>query len=310
MARLLSVNVGLPRDIAWKGRTVHTGVWKNPVTGRCRVGRLNLEGDGQGDLAGHGGEHRAVFVYQIESYRYWQKQLKRSDFVYGQFGENFTIDGLADDAVCIGDRFQIGAALFEVTQPRVTCYRVGIRMNEPRMAVLLTSSGRPGFYFRVLREGEVGAGDEIVKVGEAGERMTVSEINALLYFPHHSRKLLERALRIEALPRGWRGSFEALLESLKSGAESGNAGLAPAAAAHPAASGFQSLVVASVDRESADVLSFVMQSDEGHALAMPLPGQYVVLRLKSGVGGPTLFRSYSLSGPLSTERYRISVKIE
>jgi MOSC domain-containing protein YiiM len=133
MARLRSVNVGLPRDIEWKGRTVHTGIWKDPVPGRCRVGRLNLDGDGQGDLAGHGGEQRAVFVYQIESYRHWREQLKRTDFVHGQFGENFTIEGLPDDAVCIGDRYQIGSALFEVTQPRVTCYRVGIRMNEPRM---------------------------------------------------------------------------------------------------------------------------------------------------------------------------------
>jgi ferredoxin-NADP reductase/MOSC domain-containing protein YiiM len=310
MARLLSVNVGLPRDVVWKERTVHTGVWKNPVTGRCRVGRLNLEGDGQGDLAGHGGEHRAVFVYQIESYRYWQEQLKRSDFVYGQFGENFTIEGLADDAVRIGDRFQIGSALFEVTQPRVTCYRVGIRMNEPRMAALLTGSGRPGFYFRVLREGEVGAGDEIVKVGEAAERMTVAEINALLYFPNHPRDRLERALRIEALPPGWRGSFEALLQSEQKGAETGNAGLAPAAAAHPASSGFQSLAVTSIDRESADVLSFVMQSADTHQLPTPLPGQYVVVRLQPTAGGSTLFRSYSLSGPVSTERYRISVKIE
>src|ERR1700723_2621185 len=209
MARLLSVNVGLSRDVVGKRGRVATGVWKRPVTGRCRAGRLNLEGDGQGDLAGHGGEHRAVFVYQIESYRYWQEQLKRSDFVYGQFGENFTIQELADDAVCIGDRFQIGTALFEVTQPRVTCYRVGIRMNEPRMASLLTSSGRPGFYFRVLREGEVGAGDEIVKVGEAAERMTVAEINALLYLPPHPRDRLERALRIEALAHGGGGSFEA-----------------------------------------------------------------------------------------------------
>jgi MOSC domain-containing protein YiiM len=213
MARLLSVNVGLPRDIEWKGRTVHTGIWKDPAPGRCRVGRLNLEGDGQGDLVGHGGEQRAVFVYQIESYRYWQEQLKRTDFVYGQFSENFTIEGLPDDAVCIGDRYQIGSALFEVTQPRVTCYRVGIRMNDPRMPALLTSSGRPGFYFRVLREGEVGAGDEIVKVGEAGERMTVAEINALLYSPSHPRDQLGRALRIEALSPGWRSSFEALLQS-------------------------------------------------------------------------------------------------
>jgi ferredoxin-NADP reductase/MOSC domain-containing protein YiiM/ferredoxin len=309
MARLLSVNVGLPRDIAWKERTVHTGVWKNPVTGRCRVGRLNLEGDGQGDLAGHGGEHRAVFVYQIESYRYWQEQLKRSDFAYGQFGENFTIEGLADDAVCIGDRFQIGTALFEVTQPRVTCFRVGIRMNEPRMASLLTSSGRPGFYFRVLREGEVVAGDEIVKVAEARERMTVAEINALLYLPPHPRDHLERALRIQALSTGWRGSFEALLRSQQDGAGTGNAGLAPEAAAHPASPGFQSLVVTSIDRESEDVLSFVMQSADSQQLAMALPGQYVVVRLKPAAG-PTHFRSYSLSGPLSTERYRISLKIE
>src|SRR5262249_43141331 len=225
MARLLSVNVGLPSDIAWKGRTVRTGIWKTPVSGRCSVGRLNLDGDGQGDLAGHGGEQRAVFVYQIESYRYWQNQLKRTDFVYGQFGENFTIEGLPDAAVCIGDRYQIGSALFEVTQPRVTCYRVGIRTNEPRMPALLTSSGRTGFYFRVLKEGEVGTGDEIVKMGEAKERMTVAEINALLYSPNHPRDRLERALRIDALSPGWRRSFEMLLEN----PSNGNGGLVPAA---------------------------------------------------------------------------------
>src|SRR5215467_1316248 len=243
MARLISVNVGLPRDIQWKGRTVHTGIWKAPVHGRCRVRRLNLDGDGQGDLGGHGGEQRAVFVYQIESYRYWQEQLKRTDFIHGQFSENFTIEGLPDNVVCIGDRFQVGSAVFEVTQPRVTCYRVGIRMNEPRMPALLTSSGRPGFYFRVLQEGEVGAGDEIVKVGEAKERMTVAEINALLYSSDHARERLERALRIEALSPGWRWSFDALLRSQTTGAASGNAGLAPAAAAHPVPPGFRQLAV-------------------------------------------------------------------
>jgi ferredoxin-NADP reductase/MOSC domain-containing protein YiiM/ferredoxin len=310
MARLLSVNVGLPRDIPWKGRTVHTGVWKNPVVGRCRVSRLNLAGDGQGDLAGHGGEHRAVFVYQMESYRYWQEQLQRRDFVYGQFGENFTIEGLADDVVCIGDRYQIGTALFEVTQPRVTCFRVGIRMNEPRMAALLTSSGRPGFYFRVLREGEVGSGDEIVKVSDERERMTVAEINALLYLPAHPRERLERALRMEALSAGWRNSFEALLRSQQTGSQTGNAGLAPLSSAHPGPAGFQPLVLTARNRESAEVVSFTMQSADGHPLPMPLPGQYVVLRLQLATSGPTLFRSYSLSGPLSTERYRISVKIE
>src|SRR5580704_15726629 len=196
MARLLSVNVGLPRDIEWKGRTVHTGIWKNPVPGRHRARRLNLDGDGQGDLKGHGGEHRAVFVYQIDSYHYWQEQLKRPDLgdpkSFGQFGENFTIEGLPDDAVCIGDRYRIGSALFEVTQPRVTCYRVGIRMNEPQMAALLVAHGRPGFYFRVLEEGEVGAGDEIVRVMQGPDGMTVAAIDALLYLPMPSTQLLER----------------------------------------------------------------------------------------------------------------------
>ena len=187
MARLLSVNVGLPRDIAWRGKTVHTAIWKIPVQGRRMVRRLNIDGDGQGDLIGHGGEHRAVFVYQIDSYHYWQSQLGRNNFTNGQFGENFTVEGLSDQEVCIGDRYRVGGALFEVTQPRVTCYRVGIRMNEPQMAALLVARGRPGFYLRVLEQGEVEAGDEIVQIAAGPERMTVFEINALLYTPGHPR---------------------------------------------------------------------------------------------------------------------------
>ena len=310
MARLLSVNVGRPRDIVWKGRTVHTGIWKDPVPGRSRVDRLNVEGDGQGDLAGHGGEQRAVFVYQLESYRYWQERLKRTDFVYGQFGENFTIEGLPDDEVCVGDRFRIGSARFEVTQPRVTCYRVGIRMNEPRMPALLTSSGRPGFYLRVLQPGDVGAGDDIVKEAVANERMTIAEINALLYSPNHPRDRLELALRIDALSPGWRSSFESLLQGHSAASGSGNAGLMPAAAAHPVASGFRALTVTAVDRESTDVLSLTLRSPDAQPLPSGLPGQYVVVRLQPTADGRPLFRSYSLSGPPSTEGYRISVKIE
>ncbi len=161
---VLSVNVGLPKDVPWQGRVVRTAIWKVPVEGRRMVRRLNLEGDDQADRQGHGGEHRAVFVYQIEAYHYWQAQLGRDDFVMGQFGENFTVDGLADDEVCIGDRYCIGTALFEVTQPRVTCYRLGIRMAEPRMPALLVAHHRPGFYLRVLEEGEVGAGDDIALI--------------------------------------------------------------------------------------------------------------------------------------------------
>src|SRR5215471_13974568 len=212
MARLLSLNVGLPRDINWNGRTVRTAIWKFPVDGQRMVRKLNIDGDAQADLAGHGGEQRAVFVYQIDSYRYWQQFLGRSDFIFGQFGENFTVEGLPDNEVCIGDRYRIGGAIFEVTQPRVTCYRVGIRMNEPRMPALLVEHHRPGFYFRVLQEGEVGAGDDIVKIADGTERMSVAEVDALLYLAGHSRDQLQRALRIPALSKGWQGSFQAMLE--------------------------------------------------------------------------------------------------
>ncbi len=313
-ARLLSVNVGLPRDITWEGRTVRTAIWKSPVSGRVRVRRLNIEGDGQGDLAGHGGEQRAVFVYQAESYRYWEKELGRSDFVPGQFGENFTVEGVPDDQTCVGDRYRIGTAVFEVTQPRVTCYRVGIRMSEPRMPALLTARGRPGFYFRVIEEGDVGAGDTLVKVADGDERMTIAEINALLYLPGHPRDRLERALRIAALSPGWRTSFEAILESQRRAGvgkpPAGNAGLAHGSTGHGAAPGFAPLRVVQIVRESEGVISLSLEPTDARPLAVPLPGQFVVLRLRPMPGGPPIFRSYSLSGSPSAKRYRVSVKVE
>jgi ferredoxin-NADP reductase/MOSC domain-containing protein YiiM/ferredoxin len=310
MARLLSVNVGLPRDVTWQGKTVHTGVWKAPVKGRRMVRRLNIDGDGQGDVAGHGGEHRAVFVYQYDSYRYWQNQLGRSDLAYGQFGENFTVEGLADTEVCIGDRYRIGGALFEVTQPRVTCYRVGIRMNEPEMAALLVRHGRPGFYFRVIEEGEVEAGDEIARVAAGPERMSVFEINTLLYTPGHPRDRLERALRIAALSRGWRNSFEALLEQeRKDGAATGNPGLIAASGPPPAWRGFRPFRVSRKVRESDNVTSLVLEPTDGRSIAAALPGQFVVLRL-GPASTPALMRSYSLSGGSNAASYRVSVKRE
>ncbi len=260
MARLLSVNVGLPHDVAWNGKTVRTAVWKFPVNERRMVRKLNIDGDGQGDLAGHGGEHRAVFVYQMDSYHYWERFLSRNDFSFGQFGENFTVDGLLDEEVCIGDRFRMGSALFEVTQPRVTCYRVGIRMNEPRMPALLVAHHRPGFYFRVLQEGEVGADDEIVKVADGPERITVAETDALLYLPGHSREQLERALRIPALSKGWQTSFQEMLQHDSNGNMQGNPGLANEEPA-PAWPGFKPMRVAQIRKESADVTSFVSCAD-------------------------------------------------
>ena len=310
MARLLSVNVGLPRDVTWRGKTVHTAIWKEPVQGRRMVRRLNIDGDGQGDLQGHGGEQRAVFVYQIESYRYWRDRLDRSDFTYGQFGENFTVEGMSDDEVCIGDRYRIGQALFEVTQPRVTCYRVGMRMNEPRMPALLTSSGKPGFYFRVLQEGEVEAGDEIVKVADGPERMTVAEINTLLYLPGHSRQQLERALRIPALSAGWRISFQALLQNESSGSPmKGNPGLA-AAVGTPAWTGFRPLRITRIDRASRSIISLLLMPADGHPLVAAEPGQFVVLRLRPNPDLPPMLRSYSLSDAPSADHYRVSIKQE
>jgi len=311
MTLLLSVNVGLPRDIEWQGRTVHTAVWKAPVQGRKMARRVNIDGDGQGDLVGHGGEHRAVFVYQIESYRYWQNQLGRNDFAYGQFGENFTVEGLPDTEVCIGDHYRIGDALFEVTQPRVTCYRVGIRMNEPQMAALLVSHGRPGFYFRVLEEGEVGTGDEILKVKVGPEHMTVAEINALLYLPGHPASELERALRIPALSAGWRASLDALLNrEQRGGGTRGNPGLGLPQGPSPAWQGFRPLRVTQKLRESDNVTSLVLEPADSKPLTAAPAGLFIVLRLRPGPDEPALLRSYSLSDEPSEDRYRISVKRE
>jgi ferredoxin-NADP reductase/MOSC domain-containing protein YiiM len=310
MARLLSVNVGLPRDIQWQGKTVNTAIWKAPVDGPRMVRRLNIDGDKQADLAGHGGERRAVFVYQTDSYRYWEKHLGRSDFVHGQFGENFTIDGLPDAEVCIGDRYRIGGALFEVSQPRVTCYRLGIRMDVPEMAALVVTHGRPGFYFRVLEEGEVQAGDEVTQVAAGPEGMTVFEINALLYKPGHPHDRLERALRIPALSAGWRSSFEALLaQAGKDGAVTGNAGLTGPSVPPPAWRGFRPLRVSRKVPESGNVVSLVLEPTDGQPVAAPLPGQFVVLRLESP-SAPALLRSYSLSGEPGATQYRVSVKRE
>ena len=308
MPLLISVNVGLPRDIAWQGKVVHTAVWKRPVAGRVVARRLNLDGDEQGDLAGHGGEHRAVMVYQLDSYRYWEAYLQRHDFEYGQFGENLTVEGLLDNEVCIGDRYRIGGALFEVTQPRVTCYRVGIRMNNPAMPALLVSHGRPGFYFRVIEEGEIGAGDEIVKVADGPEHVTVKEIDGLLYLPGHTLDQLQRALRIPALSAGWKGSLDSLVAAEEKHDRGGNAGLAPSSAPPPMWRGFRSLRVAAIQRECVDVLSFVLESEDRSPLPTPLPGQFLVFKLNLNKDSDPILRSYSMSGPPGMETYRISVK--
>jgi ferredoxin-NADP reductase/MOSC domain-containing protein YiiM len=312
MATLVSVNVGLPKNVVWNGRTVYTGVWKQPVAGPRMVRRLNLDGDGQGDLGGHGGENRAVLVYQLDSYRYWSHELHRDDLQPGHFGENFTVEGLPDDEVCIGDRYRIGQAVFEVSQPRVTCYRVGLRLSEPRMAALLVSHHRPGFYFRVITEGQIEAGQDIVKVGSGPEQVSVAEIDALLYLPGHPRDALERALRIPALASGWKGSLQNLLtQAGTTSTSAGNTGLTAAASSPPPAwAGFRSLKVTATHEESRTVRSITLADPDGSPLPTWRPGQSIAVRLSREDTHETLIRNYSLSNWAGSGNYRIGVKRE
>jgi ferredoxin-NADP reductase/MOSC domain-containing protein YiiM len=307
--RLLSVNVGRPRDVAWNGRTVRTSIWKSEVRGRRWVDRLNVAGDAQADLVGHGGEHRAVYAYDVSAYRHWERELGRGDFVNGQFGENFTVEGLPDDEVCVGDRYRIGGALFEVTQPRVTCFKVGLRMAEPRMPALLYTHGRPGFYLRVLKEGEVGAGDAIERVAVGPGAMTVREVSALLYLPGATVPRLERAIAIPALSAGWRHSFAALREQLRQGA-SGNRGLAPPSGGPPAWAGLRPFRVAGVARESPSIMSLVLEPVDGDPLPAFRPGQFLTVRVRPAGAPRALLRSFSLSAPPDGRSYRLSVKRE
>ena len=295
---LVSVNVGMPKDVPWQGKTVHTGVWKSPVDGPAMVRRLNIDGDGQGDKEGHGGEQRAVFVYQIDSYEYWQRHFKRDDLEYGQFGENLTVAGLPDDEVCIGDRYRIGDAEFEVTQPRVTCYRVGLRMGEPELPALLVSHHRPGFYMRVLAEGQICAGDEIEKTAAGSPGLTVAATDALLYLPGRDPATLRLALQIPALSPGWQGSFRDLLDEADG-----------RVAKPPAWEGFRGLRVIGVMHESATVSSIELAAIDGTALPAAQAGQYLTLRI-AGAAEPPPIRSYSLSSAADTGTYRISVKRE
>jgi ferredoxin-NADP reductase/MOSC domain-containing protein YiiM len=301
------VNVGRPKNVDWNGRTVHTGIWKHPVRGLRTVRRLNVDGDGQGDLNGHGGEQRAVLVYQRASYEFWSRELGRDDLAPGQFGENFTVDGLPDDEVCIGDRYRIGAAEFEVTQPRVTCFRVGLRLGVPELPSLLVAHHRPGFYLRVITEGEVQAGDQIVRTRRGRHELSVADIDALLYLPDRDPDRLRDAVDIPALSPGWQQSFATLLAGAGSDADSGAA--APAVGVEPGWSGFRPLRVTRIVAETPTVHSIHLRSTDGRALPPSRPGQFLTIRVPDA-GDPAPVRSYSLSADPAADGYRISVKHE
>jgi ferredoxin-NADP reductase/MOSC domain-containing protein YiiM len=305
LATLLSINVGLPKDVAWQGRTVHTGIWKRPVEGPRMVRRLNIDGDGQGDLNGHGGEQRAVLVYQIESHRHWQDHFGLNDTEFGQFGENFTVEGLGDDEVCIGDRYRIADAEFEVTQPRVTCFRVGMRMGQPELPALLVAHHRPGFYLRVIAEGHVQAGDQIIRTRIGRHALSVADTDALLYLPRRDIEKLRAAVDIPALSPGWQQSFRELLDA----AVTATHAQPPAVGVEPGWSGFRRMRVAKLVAESATVTSVYLTAEDGGSLPEPKAGQYITLRAP-GAGDPPPVRNYSLSTSPGADTYRISVKRE
>jgi MOSC domain-containing protein YiiM len=206
--KLISVNVGLPREVTWKGKTVTTGIFKEPVSARVMVRSLNLEGDGQADLTVHGGVDKAIYVYPFEHYDYWRSELPDTELPPGIFGENFTITGLREEEVNIGDRFRIGTVNLMVTQPRLPCYKLGIRFGRPDMVKRFLASRRTGFYFCVLQEGEVGAGDTLELVSRDDNNITVADITQLYTREQKNPELLYRASQLEALPESWRDYFQ------------------------------------------------------------------------------------------------------
>jgi MOSC domain-containing protein YiiM len=206
--KIISVNIGLPREVDWQGKTVRTGIFKEPVRDRVMVRSLNLDGDGQADLTVHGGLEKAVYVYPFEHYDYWQSELPEIELTLGNFGENFTTTGLREEELNIGDRFQVGTVHLMVTQPRLPCYKLGIRFGRPDMVKRFLASHRTGFYFSVLQEGEVGTGDTLELVSRDQNNITVADITHLYTREKTDLVLLHRAAQLEALPESWRNYFQ------------------------------------------------------------------------------------------------------
>ena len=294
--RLLSVNVSMPKESLHAGKPVTTGIFKVPVEGRVMLRRLNLEGDGQADLWGHGGAFRAVYVYSFENYEHWKHALGRDDLTHGAFGENFTVEGMLDDTVCVGDKFRIGGALVEISQPRIPCYKLAMKMGLEGFQNQFLESDRVGFYFRVLEEGEVGPGDPIELVSRDPRGMTVRQVNNLLFFDKENLDGARHALSISALSHGWKGSFEERLAKAEVPSEKGD--------------GFHRFVVDRKVPESETITSFYLVPEDGGPLAEFLPGQFLTFRLTIPDLPKPLIRTYSLSDSPGRDYYRVSIKRE
>jgi ferredoxin-NADP reductase/MOSC domain-containing protein YiiM len=302
--KLISINVSLPKTVYHQGRLVNTGIYNEPVTGRVMVRKLNVDGDGQADLKVHGGVYKAVYIYDIENIRYWREKLGRNDLPYGHFGENFTVEGMPDDRIYIGDVFRIGGALLEVTQPRVPCFKLEIKMDLPGFSRQFLASGRLGFYCRVIEEGEVVAGDAIERIHVGPEKITVRDFARLYYFDTRNLKKIRRILSVPSLPPGWRRAFEKLL---KTSGEKGKKQKTP----ERAWQGFRPFIVHRKVPESQSIASFYLKPEDGESLPPYMPGQFLTFKLDiPGLRRPVI-RTYTLSDrPCHTEYYRITVKRE
>ncbi len=302
--KLVSVNVSVPKTVDHLGRRVSTGIYNEPVTGRVMVRKLNVDGDGQADLSVHGGVYKAVYVYDLENIRYWQQELGRDDLGYGHFGENFTVEGMTDDWIHIGDVFRIGDALLEVTQPRLPCFKLEMKMDLPGFSRQFITSGRLGFYFRVLEEGEVGAGDSIERVQVGPEKITVWEFARLYYFDYNNQEKIRRLLRIPSIPPGWSRAFE---EILAVAGEKGKKRKTP----ERAWQGFRNFIVDRKVPESETIASFYLVPEDGQPLPIYMPGQFLTFRLNIPGQPKPVIRTYSLSEcPCHGEYYRTTIKRE
>jgi MOSC domain-containing protein YiiM len=215
--KVLSVNVGLPRKIQYNGQIINTAIFKDPVKGPIILRKVNLDGDRQADLTVHGGIDKAVYSYPVEHYDYWRKQFPDTDLMWGMFGENFTTEGLLEDAVNVGDQFQIGSAMLVATQPRMPCYKLGVRFGRMDVIRRFMTSGRPGIYFKILKEGEVKTGDKIKNIKRDKNNVTVKDIVSLYISKNHIDiiEMMRRAIKIRDLPEGWRYEFEQKIEQLQ-----------------------------------------------------------------------------------------------
>jgi ferredoxin-NADP reductase/MOSC domain-containing protein YiiM len=302
--KLISINVSLPKTIYHQGRRVNTGIYNEPVTGRVMVRKLNVDGDGQADLKVHGGVYKAVYIYDIENIRYWRKVLNRNDLTYGHFGENFTVEGMPDDRIHIGDVFRIGGVLLEVTQPRVPCFKLEIKMDLPGFSRQFLASGRLGFYCRVMEEGEVGAGDAIERIQVGPEKITVWDFARLYYFDTRNVEKIRQILRVPSLPPGWNRAFGKLLATSE---EKGKKRKMP----ERAWQGFRPFIVHRKVPESQTISSFYLVPEDNEPLPPYKPGQFLTFKLSiPGLPRPVV-RTYTLSDcPCHTEYYRISIKRE